>query len=213
MPSAGRGDVMVMLADPFTFPSDLLLEHLNEHAPGVPVIGGQASGGLEAGRNVLIAHGEIVRDGAAGVILRGGDRLRWGGDLGRRSLFGSLEARPGTTVVGGFGRADIGAALAPYRRRRWEIWRRGPTIVSTEVLEPGLLDLIRRVGVALAVDIHDEPVLQADALGVTLEGPRIAELRARMAANLSTFRLAIVPSASFRDLAGLDIRRSIIAPN
>ena len=85
------------------------------------------------------------------VILRGGDRLRWGGDLRRRYLFGSLEARPSMTVVGGFGRADIGAALAPYRRRRWEIWRRGPTIVSTEVLEPGLLDLIRRVGVALAV--------------------------------------------------------------
>jgi small ligand-binding sensory domain FIST len=77
MPSAERGDVMVMLSDPFSFPADLLLGHLNEHAPGVPVIGGQASGGLEAGRNVLIANGEIVRDGAAGVTLTGGAGATW----------------------------------------------------------------------------------------------------------------------------------------
>ncbi|MBM4434811.1 MAG: hypothetical protein FJ028_06890 [Chloroflexi bacterium] len=77
MPSAQRGDVVVMLSDPFSFPADLLLGHLNEHAPGVPVIGGQASGGLEAGRNVLIANGEIVRDGAAGVILTGGSNASW----------------------------------------------------------------------------------------------------------------------------------------
>lgn len=77
MPSSARGDVMLMLSDPFSFPADLLLAHLNEHAPGVPVLGGQASGGLEAGRNVLISNGEIVRDGAAGVILTGGTSTSW----------------------------------------------------------------------------------------------------------------------------------------
>ncbi len=77
MPSSERGDVMVMLSDPFSFPADLLLAHLNEHAPGVPVIGGQASGGLEAGRNVLISNGRVVRDGAVGVILTGGTSTSW----------------------------------------------------------------------------------------------------------------------------------------
>lgn len=77
LPSAARGDVVVMLSDPFSFPADLLLGHLNEHAPGVPVIGGQASGGLEAGRNVLIASGDVVRDGAAGVVLTGGATATW----------------------------------------------------------------------------------------------------------------------------------------
>jgi small ligand-binding sensory domain FIST len=77
MPSAERRDVMLMLSDPFSFPADLFLAHLNEHAPGVPVIGGQASGGLEAGRNALIANGEVVRDGAAGVILTGGASTSW----------------------------------------------------------------------------------------------------------------------------------------
>ncbi len=77
LPSRERGDVMVMLSDPFSFPADLLLAHLNEHAAGVPIIGGQASGGLEAGRNVLIWNGEIVRDGAIGVILRGAGSTSW----------------------------------------------------------------------------------------------------------------------------------------
>jgi glycosyltransferase involved in cell wall biosynthesis len=147
------------------------------------------------------------------VILRGGDRLRWGGDLRRRYLFDSLGERPRTTVVAGWGRSDVRAALAPYRRRRWEVWRRGPTIVSAELLDPGLLELVRRIGVPLAVDVHDEPALQAEALGVGLPLDRVAELRERLVANMVTFSRTIVPSESFRRLAGIDARRAIVAPN
>ena len=77
LPSRDHGDVVVMLSDPFSFPADVFLAHLNENAPGVPVLGGQASGGLEAGRNILIANGEVVRDGACGVVLRGGPEASW----------------------------------------------------------------------------------------------------------------------------------------
>ncbi len=77
LPSSDSGAVVVMLSDPFSFPADVFLGHLNENAPGVPVLGGQASGGLEAGRNVLIANGEIVRDGATGVILTGPSVGSW----------------------------------------------------------------------------------------------------------------------------------------
>ena len=71
IPPGDLSPVVVMMADPFSFPSDLLLEHVNERAPGVPVIGGQASGGLEAGRNMLFYNGEVFRDGAVGAILTG----------------------------------------------------------------------------------------------------------------------------------------------
>jgi small ligand-binding sensory domain FIST len=77
LPTRESGSVVVMLSDPFSFPADLFLAHLNEHSPGVPVLGGQASGGLEAGRNVLISSGEAVRDGAVGVILTGGPSTSW----------------------------------------------------------------------------------------------------------------------------------------
>lgn len=71
LPSADRDPVVLMLADPFSFPVDVLLDHLNEAAPGVPIVGGNASGGLEAGRNSLYFNDEILRDGAVGAILTG----------------------------------------------------------------------------------------------------------------------------------------------
>jgi len=60
-----------MLADPYTFPAHLLLDHLNEHAPGLPVVGGMASGGIVAGRTRLIQDDEILTEGAIGAILEG----------------------------------------------------------------------------------------------------------------------------------------------
>jgi len=71
VPTTAPESVLLMLADPYTFPAQLLLEHLNEHAPGLPVVGGMASGGIIAGRTRLIADDEIVKEGAIGAILEG----------------------------------------------------------------------------------------------------------------------------------------------
>lgn len=65
------GSAMLLLSDPYSFPADLFLAHLNDAAPGVPVIGGQASGGLEAGRNALFFENDVLREGAVGVVLSG----------------------------------------------------------------------------------------------------------------------------------------------
>jgi small ligand-binding sensory domain FIST len=72
LPLADEEPVIVMLADPFSFPADVLLDHLNDTGAGVPIVGGMASGGLEAGRNSLYFNDEILRDGAVGAILTGG---------------------------------------------------------------------------------------------------------------------------------------------
>src|SRR5438105_845700 len=71
VPTRAPDSVLVMLADPYTFPAHLLLDHLNEHAPGLPVVGGMASGGIVAGRTRLIADDEIITEGAIGAILEG----------------------------------------------------------------------------------------------------------------------------------------------
>jgi small ligand-binding sensory domain FIST len=71
LPSLDEEPVIVMLADPFSFPADVLLDHLNDTGAGVPIVGGMASGGLEAGRNSLYFNDEILRDGAVGAILTG----------------------------------------------------------------------------------------------------------------------------------------------
>jgi small ligand-binding sensory domain FIST len=65
----GQMPVHLMISDPFTFPADLLLEHLNEALPGAIVIGGNASGGDQAGQTILLQDREIHRDGAVGARL------------------------------------------------------------------------------------------------------------------------------------------------
>ena len=68
IPPGDLSPVVVMMADPFSFPSDLLLEHVNERAPGVPGIGGPASGGLEELTVRLRTPEEIkLQPGALGI--------------------------------------------------------------------------------------------------------------------------------------------------
>ena len=71
LPSPDEEPVILMLADPFSFPADVLLDHLNDTNAGIPIVGGMASSGLEAGRNSLFFNDEILHDGAVGAILTG----------------------------------------------------------------------------------------------------------------------------------------------
>ncbi len=71
MPPAGDNPTLLLFADGYSFPADLLLDHLNQKAPGIPVVGGMASGGLEAGRNALFLDDQILHDGAVGAVLTG----------------------------------------------------------------------------------------------------------------------------------------------
>ncbi len=61
--------VCLMISDPFTFPAEHLLSHLNEHAPGTLVMGGLASGGMGAQRSRLFLDGKVRNEGAVGAYL------------------------------------------------------------------------------------------------------------------------------------------------
>jgi small ligand-binding sensory domain FIST len=65
----GRPGVCLMICDPFTFPAEYLLSHLNEHAAGTLVMGGMASGGLGAQRSRLFLDGQVLTEGAVGAYL------------------------------------------------------------------------------------------------------------------------------------------------
>ncbi|MEX0789685.1 MAG: FIST N-terminal domain-containing protein [Actinomycetota bacterium] len=60
-----------LLADPYTFPTQHLLQSLNDNTPNLPVFGGQASG-AGAGQIALVQGGQVLREGAVGVQI-GGD--------------------------------------------------------------------------------------------------------------------------------------------
>jgi small ligand-binding sensory domain FIST len=59
----------VLIGDPFSFPADLFLRHLNDTIPGAKVIGGMASGATSPDSVQLFFGKEIVTSGAIGVRL------------------------------------------------------------------------------------------------------------------------------------------------
>jgi small ligand-binding sensory domain FIST len=64
-------DLHLLLPDPYTFPSNLLIEHLNTEVPGTTVMGGVVSGGLGPGDTRLFRDRDVLTSGAVGVRLPG----------------------------------------------------------------------------------------------------------------------------------------------
>jgi small ligand-binding sensory domain FIST len=71
-----EGSALLLLGEPYSFPVDLLLERANEDQPGIPVVGGMASGGYAPGENKLLLGGEVIDAGAVGVLVSGEVRVR-----------------------------------------------------------------------------------------------------------------------------------------
>lgn len=145
------------------------------------------------------------------VILSEGQRLRWGGDLRRHYVFSELARRTGGRVVDGWSARDFRAALLRPRRH---LWTRPARVASCELLDPAALDVLQRRAVPAVLDVHDDPVIHREALGLVGEdAAETRDLRARRDANLAAFRWLVAPSGPFARLAGLDPDRVIVAPN
>ena len=69
-PEPDEASVVVLLVDPYTFPAAALLDRMNEEWPAVPVVGGLAVGGHEAGSQVLVLDDRGYEGGAVGAVLR-----------------------------------------------------------------------------------------------------------------------------------------------
>jgi len=68
--------ILILLADPFSFPTDEWLASLNTEKPALQVVGGNASGGHQPGNNRLALGSEIWETGAVGVLIEGPVRIR-----------------------------------------------------------------------------------------------------------------------------------------
>ena len=60
---------LLLIPDPFTFPTDELLRRLEEDRPGLPVVGGMASAARAPGGNRLVIDDRVVSAGAVGTFL------------------------------------------------------------------------------------------------------------------------------------------------
>jgi small ligand-binding sensory domain FIST len=59
----------LLICDPFSFPADGLLAHLNEQIPGTVVMGGMASAAVRPGQSRLFLDDRVLSSGAVGVHL------------------------------------------------------------------------------------------------------------------------------------------------
>jgi small ligand-binding sensory domain FIST len=62
---------VVLMPDPYSFPTDLVLTELAQRVPGVPVLGGIASARTLDGDAALFLGDSLCGDGAVGVAFRG----------------------------------------------------------------------------------------------------------------------------------------------
>jgi small ligand-binding sensory domain FIST len=63
------GEILVLLADPYSLPIDDVVDLLGQLDPPVRVIGGAASAASGPGGNRLVLDGDVVADGGVGVVL------------------------------------------------------------------------------------------------------------------------------------------------
>lgn len=66
---AGPGQTLLLIADPFSFPTDAFLKQINAHEAGLQVIGGMASAGQAPGVNRLVSDDAVLSEGAVGVLI------------------------------------------------------------------------------------------------------------------------------------------------
>ena len=69
LPETADEQVLVVLADPFTFPADRFLDDLATERPGLTVVGGMASAAFRPGGNRLLLGEQIHTDAAVGFLL------------------------------------------------------------------------------------------------------------------------------------------------
>jgi len=71
-----KNAALLLLADPFSFPVDALIRRMEEDHPGVPIVGGMASGGHQPGSNTLVINSRSYDTGAVGIVIGGAVRIR-----------------------------------------------------------------------------------------------------------------------------------------
>jgi small ligand-binding sensory domain FIST len=103
------GETLIVLAEPYTFPTELLLRELDSKAPGVPVLGGLASAAA-AGSAALFRDGDVLHEGAVACSLGGIEVLSCVSQ-------GAAPVGPEMTITAAEGNVITGLASEPAIER------------------------------------------------------------------------------------------------
>lgn len=147
LPERHDDDVVgVVLADPWSFPIDGFIERSNDALPGLPLVGGLASGLHGRGSTRLFHDGQVVDRGAVGVLLAG--------PVGARTILsqGCRPVGPAMTVTRADGNVVLELAGAPARSKLEDVVSELPYADQALATRGGL-----QIGVAMDeyADEHD----------------------------------------------------------
>jgi small ligand-binding sensory domain FIST len=184
LPSLAGADGVVLVPDPYSFPTDAILADLRERAPGVPVMGGVSSARTLDGAGALFFGEEVVEDGAVGLRLEGLETLPCVSQ-------GAAPIGPELEITAADGHVIVELEGAPALERLREV------IVALEEHERAMIDGGLLVGLAVDFDSAEQPqhdflvrsLLGADpkagtvALGARVRCGQAIRLHARDAAS------------------------------
>jgi glycosyltransferase involved in cell wall biosynthesis len=85
--------------------------------------------------------------------------------------------------------------------------------VSSEIVDQAVADVVRRGGTPFAVDLHDDPIAFATAVGLepAEESRRVTE--SAWETTIASFPNLILPTLAMARYCGIDPARAVIAPN
>lgn len=63
--------LLLLIADPYSFPADLMADQMHSDFPGLPIVGGMLSGGDTPRSNLVLVGGKCHRTGCAGIVISG----------------------------------------------------------------------------------------------------------------------------------------------
>ena len=107
LPEPADDEVVVLLADPYSFPVDGFVQRSNESLPGLPFVGGVAAGPRGPGSTRLFSCERVVERGAVGVMLSGPVGTHIGVSQGCRPVGAEM------TVTAAEGNVLLGLAGVP----------------------------------------------------------------------------------------------------
>jgi small ligand-binding sensory domain FIST len=183
-------DAMVLLVDPYSFPTEGFVEQAALARPGLPIVGGLAHGDAGPGSSRLWVDGRTVGRGAVGVVLSGS---------GARAVLsqGCRSVGPVMTVTDAEDNVVLGLAGLPALEKVREV------LSDLAPPDQALVSMGLHVGIA-AEEAHDAPEFLVRAvLGSDREREGLV-LAERVAVG-QTVRLMVRDA----DAADLDLKEAL----
>jgi small ligand-binding sensory domain FIST len=202
LPVLGAASSLIILADPYSFPTDAVLSALAREAPAVPVLGGLSSDRTPEGSEALFLDDGLCERGAVGICLDGIEMLpcvsQGATPLGREVTVTAAEGRVIYELAGRPAIETIETIIAELPVREQELMAAGlliglvidggkPEYEQGDFLVRGVLGADSTLGaIAVAASVNAGQVVRLHARDARSAGEdlrRALRLRAQAVGN------------------------------